>query len=439
MKHLHDLTVEYIAPAILQPNPRNPRIHSKKQVQQLKNSINRFGFVCPVLVDEKKKLIAGHGRVLAAKEIGLDTIPTISVAHLSDTEKRAYMIADNKLTENASWDEHILAEHFQALEGLDFDLELTGFSMAEIDLCISPSHETNVEDDEEPIASGPLVSVAGDVWQLDRHRIICGDSLMREIYQTLLQGASVQMVFTDPPYNVPIDRHVCGNGRIKHREFAMASGEMSDEEFAAFLYDALQHMRDVSDDGSLHYICMDWRHIQDLLGAGNQIYQELKNLCVWVKDNGGLGSLYRSRHELIAVFKHGKQPHRNNVELGQHGRYRTNVWEYAGVNSFSRNQQDEGNLLAMHPTVKPVALVADAVLDCTKRGDVVLDAFLGSGTTLIAAEKTGRCCYGIELDPHYVDVSIRRWQQWTGQQAVHMESGQTFSEIYDQKEPSYDR
>ena len=234
------------------------------------------------------------------------------------------------------------------------------------------------------------------------------------------------MVFIDPPYNVPIDGNVCGSGSIKHREFAMAAGEMSETEFTDFLTTILGHLACHSISGSIHFICMDWRHILELLSAGRKVYAELKNLCVWNKDNGGMGSLYRSKHELVFVFKNGSERHINNVELGRHGRCRTNVWDYVGVNSLHEGRLDE---LAMHPTVKPVALVADAVLDCSKRDGIVLDCFGGSGTTLIAAEKTGRRGYLMELDPSYVDVTIKRFEKLTGKDAIHAENGSSFAEM----------
>jgi len=425
------LAIHYVAPSLLKANPRNPRIHSKKQLRQIAASIAQFGFVVPVLVDSRNQLIAGHGRVLAAVDLGMETVPTICAEHLSEAQAQAFMIADNKLTENAQWDDVLLAEHFIELSALDldFDLDITGFEMGEIDVLIEGDGLIEEEHHEDAVPAGPAVTQLGDVWQLGKHRIICGDSLLVESYSALMGSKKAQMIFTDPPYNVPVNGHVSGLGKHQHREFAMATGEMSSQQFTQFLQDVCAQMAAVSSDGSLHYICMDWRHLSELLSAGNTIYSELKNLCIWVKDNGGMGSLYRSRHECVAVFKHGKAPHRNNVELGQHGRYRTNVWEYAGANSFARKSNEEGDLLAIHPTVKPVPLIADAILDCTKRGDIVLDAFLGSGSTLIAAEKVGRRCYGIELDPLYVDTAIRRWQQWTGDAAIHTESGNSFDEL----------
>jgi DNA modification methylase len=276
------------------------------------------------------------------------------------------------------------------------------------------------------------VSRVGDLWQLGRHRALCGNALERSGFALLTEGKTANLVFIDPPYNVSIEGHVSGLGAVCHREFPMASGEMSEAEFTRFLSTTFEQLCAFSRPGSMHYICMDWRHLREFLGAGAKTYGDLLNLCVWVKSNGGMGSLYRSQHELIGVFKNGKARHRNNVELGRHGRNRTNVWTYPGVAGFGR-QNEEGVLLSLHPTVKPVALVADAILDCSGRGDLVLDAFLGSGTTLIAAERTGRTCYGIELDPLYVDTIIRRWQAYAGEIARHTVSGQSFAELAEER------
>ncbi len=248
-----------------------------------------------------------------------------------------------------------------------------------------------------------------------------------------MDGARAQMVFTDPPFNVPIQGHAGGTSAIKHREFAMAAGEMTASEFTAFLRTAFERLVEASIDGSIHFICMDWRHMAELLTAGQASGVELKNLCVWAKDNAGMGSLYRSQHELVFVFKAGRAPHRNNVELGRHGRHRSNLWSYPGVNSFSGRGGEEGGLLALHPTVKPVAMVVDAILDCTARGDLVLDPFLGSGTTLVAAERVGRRCRALELDPLYVDTAVRRWQALTGDAARHAASGRAFDEMAEER------
>jgi DNA modification methylase len=419
--------------ADLKTDPKNPRIHSEKQIRQIARSMETFGFNVPVLIDGQKQIIAGHGRVEAARLLKLQQIPTISLEHLTDSQIRAFMIADNRLTENATWDDTLLAEQFKELAGLDLDfgLNITGFEMGEIDVMIDslePAMESETDSGEEGTANGPQVSQPGDLWILGQNRVLCASSLEAASYQILLQDERATMVFTDPPYNVSIEGHVGGKGAIQHREFAMASGEMTEAQFTEFLTQACKLLAANSIDGSLHFVCMDWRHVSELLSAGKQAYTELKNLCVWAKDNAGMGSLYRSQHELVFVFKNGKASHVNNIQLGQFGRYRSNVWNYPGVNSFARSTE-EGNLLALHPTVKPVALVADAILDCSGRGDIILDAFLGSGTTVIAAERTGRSCYGLELDPGYVDTIVRRWQAFTKLTATHAQSGRTFAEV----------
>ena len=432
---IQKLSIQYRAVKDLNPDPMNSRVHSKKQIRQIAHSIEVFGFIVPILVDRDLKVIAGHGRRDACLLLGLEEVPTISLEHMSEAQIRAFMIADNRLTENATWDEKLLGEQLKNLSEVDltFDLEVTGFEMSEIDLLIeglSPAPAGTADPaDEIPEADGRAqVTREGDLWLLDRHRVYCGSALKPESYSALMDGRYADCVLTDPPYNVRIAGHASGLGKVQHRDFVMASGEMSGTEFTQFLTQTCLLLVQHSKDGSLHYIFMDWRHSGELTAAGKQAYSELKNLCVWVKDNAGMGSFYRSQHELVFVFKHGKASHRNNVQLGQYGRYRTNVWRYPGLNSFSRSGE-EGNLLALHPTVKPVALVADAILDCTARGDLVLDPFLGSGTTIIAGERTGRVCYGLELDPIYVDTVVRRWQQFTGKQAVHAQSGRNFNDV----------
>ena len=383
--------------------------------------------------------IAGHGRLMACRELGWLQVPTVCLAHLSAAQATAFMIADNRLTETSSWDDALLAEQLNELSvlNLDFSIEATGFTTAEIDLrieAVAAQVGTAANDPADALPEvelGPTVSKPGDLWSLGRHRVHCGSALEAASYATLLQDEPAALVFTDPPYNVPINGHASGLGAIRHRDFAMACGEMSEAEFAAFLTTVCRLLAAHSVSGALQFICMDWRHIGELLAAGATAYTELKNVCVWVKHNAGMGSLYRSQHELIFVFKHGREAHRNNVELDRFGRHRTNVWNYRGINSFGQSS-DEGNLLALHPTVKPVNLVADAILDCSARDDVVLDAFLGSGTTVIAAERTGRRCRGLELDPAYVDTIIRRWQAFTGGHAIHVASGRSFDDLQNQ-------
>lgn len=414
----------------LKPYDRNARTHSEKQINQIAASIKQFGFNNPVLIDDDNQIIAGHGRFEAAKLLELEEVPTVCLSHMSDAEKRAYIIADNRLAEKAGWDKDILALEFQHLfeiDDLDFDLGITGFETAEIDLMIDDLNAPEPDPDDEIPEPQPIaITKPGDLWQLGEHILYCGDSLKPESYVALMQGQKANIVFADPPYNVPIDGHVGNSGKTQHREFAMASGEMTVDQFTQFLTTAFERAVENSTDGSIHYQCMDWRHMQEILAAGTAAGYDLKNLCVWAKDNGGMGSLYRSRHELIFVFKNGTAPHINNVELGKYGRYRTNVWEYAGVNSFGNGRMGE---LKLHPTVKPVALISDALKDTSKRGDIVLDNFGGSGSTLIAAERTGRKARLIEIDPVYCDVIIRRWQDHTGEDAIHIETNQIFNAL----------
>jgi DNA modification methylase len=418
----------------LKPDPNNPRRHSKKQVRQIAASIEAFGFNVPILIDREGKVIAGHGRLAACGALGWSEVPTLCLDHLTPAQARAFMIADNRLTEISTWDDRLLAEQLKdlSLSGLDFDLEITGFEVAEIDLRIAslddPPDPAEDPADFVPDAAEAPVSRLGNLWQLGRHRLLCGNALDAEAFAVLIGEERAAAVFVDPPYNVPIEGHASGLGAIHHRPFPMASGEMDPAQFTDFLTQACRNLAAFSREASLHYVCMDWRHLAEMLAAGREAYGELKNLCVWVKDNGGMGSLYRSQHELILVFKQGRAPHRNNVQLGRFGRNRSNVWHYPGVNSFGRKSV-EGNLLALHPTMKPVAMVADAILDCSARDDIVLDAFLGSGTTLIAAERTGRRCCGLELDLAYADTIIRRWQALTGETAHHAESGQPFDDL----------
>jgi DNA modification methylase len=431
--HPRVLTIEYIPVASLLIDPTNPRLHTNKQIKQIAESIRAFGFNVPVLVDGTLRLIAGHGRLKASQLLGLSHLPAIRLEHLSENQQRALRIADNKLTENSEWNTNFLGEQLKILSEaeLDFTLEAMGFEMAEIDLIVEnlvPANETESDpaDAVVELPSSP-VSQLGDLWNLGKHRILCGNALSPDDYQQLMGDRKANLVFTDPPYNVPISGHVSGKGKIRHREFPMAAGELTEAEFTKFLTDLFVLLSDNSVNGSLHYICMDWRHIGEIVQAGRSAYSELRNICVWVKDNAGMGSFYRSQHELVLVFEHGTDSHRNNVQLGKFGRSRTNVWQYPAINSFA-SPPEEGYLLALHPTVKPVALVADAIMDCSMRGDLVLDPFSGSGTTLVAAERVGRTCYAMELDPAYVDTIVQRWQRFTGQEAILQATGQTYGQ-----------
>jgi DNA modification methylase len=349
---------------------------------------------------------------------------------LTEAEKRALALADNKIAANAGWDRAVLAAELGELAVLlpecDLNIDITGFATPEIDALMGDivDPEQDPTDDLPEIVQEP-VSRRGDLWVLDRHRLCCGDAKADADYRKLMGRERAAEVFTDPPFNVRV-KSVQGRGKIRHREFLEGSGELSSDAFTSFLVSSLSLAAQYSVAGSIHYVCMDWRHLGELLAAGKEVYAELKNLVVWVKTNAGQGSFYRSQHELIFVFKNGEAPHVNNVELGRHGRNRSNVWSYAGVNTFRAGRLDD---LSVHPTVKPVALVADAMRDCSRRGDIVLDPFMGSGTTILAAERVGRRGYGLEIDPRYVDVAVRRWQNFTKRDAVLARTGQTFAEL----------
>ena len=410
----------------LKPHPRNARKHSRAQIKAIAKSIDTFGFNAPVLADKDGNILAGHGRIEAAKLLGLSQVSVVFLHHLTDAEAKAYMLADNKLTDRSSWDDTTLAIQLKELSelALSFDIDATGFELPEIDLRIqSLEVAESLDADDFRLADDQPVSVMGDIWHLGDHRILCGNALDHAALSGLFGDEKAAAAFTDPPYNVKIDGHVGGKGTVRHREFPMATGEMSEDEFAAFLTSALSGICRHSAPGALIYTCMDWRHMSETLAAARSSGCELLNLCVWVKSNGGMGSLYRSRHELVFVFRNGPEPHLNNIQLGRFGRNRQNVWNYAGGNAFARKGSKRN--LELHPTVKPVLMVADAIQDSTKRNDIVFDPFLGSGTTLLAAERVGRRCYGIELDPLYVDTAVERWQRMTGRKA-HSHLGESF-------------
>lgn len=413
------LKVTYRDPKSLTPDPRNARTHPKRQIDQIIRSIRSFGFTNPILADPDGVLIAGHGRLRAAKELGLDQVPVIELADLSEAEKKALRLADNKIALNAGWDLEILKLELAelAVPEVDIDLDLTGFSAGEIDVILADSPDP----EEELIPAVPESANVkpGDIWQLGEHRIGCGDGRDRDFLSRVVgEEEQIDCAFLDPPYNVKINGHANAKGR--HREFAMASGEMSEAEFRTFLNDTLGACASVSRDGAVHFVCMDWRHMNDVTASVSGVYSELLNICVWNKSNAGMGSLYRSKHEMVFVYRVGDTPHVNNIELGKHGRNRTNVWDYPSVNSMRGSRRED---LALHPTVKPVAMVADAICDVTKRGDLVLDIFLGSGTSLIAAERVGRHFRGIDIDPAYVEVAMTRWSEVTGKEPelIHRE------------------
>lgn len=424
--------IEYRPLASLKRYENNPRKHPEKQLVKLAGSIREFGFAMPILIDEQDIIIAGEARLEAARRVGIVEVPVIVAQQWSAAQVRSYRLADNRLAEHGVWDSKALAIELAVI--IEFDespVEILGWETAEIDLLLDedfgPADESSADpaDDQIEPPAKP-VSRTGDLWLLGEHRLLCGSSLDASHWSTLLEDKAAAMAFTDPPYNVPVSGHVCGLGKVSHAEFAMASGEMTKTEFTAFLSEFIAAMLPHCKDGAVLDLCMDWRHLGEMLTAieGNGL--SLLNLCAWNKNNGGMGSLYRSKHELVFITKKGNAPHTNNVELGKHGRYRTNVWDYAGINTFGKDRMKD---LADHPTVKPTALVADAIRDVTHPGEIVLDAFMGSGTAILACERTKRRAYGIEIEPGYVDVAIRRWEAMTGEKAVLLETGQAFAEV----------
>lgn len=422
----------------LKPAKRRTRTHNDEQIEQIAASIATFGFLVPILVDPSGTIAAGHGRWEAAKRIGMDEVPTLCVAHLTEEELRLYRIADNRIAEKAGWDADMLRielEELQALD-LDFEIEITGFNTGEIEVIIDGAGAAaDSEADAIPVLD-PRITCGvelGDLWQLGDHRLLCGSALEHASFALLMEHERARMVFSDPPYNVKIDGHVGGLGKIRHDEFQMGVGEFDRPGFTNFLSTTFGHEARFSIDGALHFQCMDWRHRVEMMEAGESVYSELKNVCIWVKDNGGMGTLYRSRYEEVYVWKVGTAPHLNTVELGRNGRNRTNVWEYRGATKTGANAE-----LAMHPTVKPVPLIIDAIKDTSRRGEIVLDAFGGSGSTLIASEKTKRRARLIELEPKYCGVTIERWQGLTGRDAVLSATGETYVEVRARRQHALD-
>ncbi len=420
--------VLYMSIGNLKPYPGNPRKHPKRQQKKLDASVRAFGLVVPILVDANNEIVAGEAIWDSARRLEYSDVPVLRIDHLSEAEIKALRIALNRIADLAEWDEEKLVIELQHLLELDFDLDLTGFETPEIDLIFEEAGGVGSDNpaDDVPDITDVTVSCLGDKWLLDQHRVLCGDARDPAAFEALLENDLAQMVFTDAPYNVRIGGNVGGKGKIKHPEFVMASGEMTDAEYKAFLADYVQNLPRFSVDGSVHFHFMDWRHASDLEQVCHQYYSEHLNTCIWAKTNAGMGSFYRSQHEFVLVMKNGSAPHINNIQLGSFGRNRSNLWTYAGCNSPTKDRRAD---LKMHPTVKPAELVADAIKDASKRGGLIMDPFLGAGTTIIACELTGRIGAGLELDPKYVDVIVRRWEAYTDGEAVHAETGLTFTEM----------
>ncbi len=439
------IEIKYVDIEEIFPNPDNSKLHPADQVDQIVESYISFGNVIPIIIDEKKVMIAGHGRYLAAKKLGLTTIPCIQLTGLTDRQKIGLALADNKIGENGSLDQDKLNKQialiFSDAEDLEFSIEATGFSLEEVEVRLDvaeqqacstslPGRSDQLPDNREDESA---VSKCGDLWRLGSHTILCADAREPSSYVKVMGDGKADAVITDSPYNLQIRGTVSGNGRSTHREFVHGSGEMTEAEFIAFLITAFTWMAAYVKRGGLAYLFCDWRHIFEFVSAGRATFAELKNICIWDKQVGGMGSFYRSQHEMILLFKAHKGRHRNNIMLGKHGRSRSNIWSLPGLNSFGAGRDEA---LAMHPTVKPAKLIADIILDCTSRRGIVLDPFAGSGTILIAAEMTGRIARAIELDEAYVDVAVRRWEAYTGKNAVLAGTGQTFDQVSAERDPA---
>ncbi|UVK55341.1 ParB N-terminal domain-containing protein [Mesorhizobium sp. AR02] len=437
----HSPVIEQIPPARLKPHPSNAKTHSKKQIGQIARSVKRFGFQSPVIINADNVVLAGHGRIEAAKLLGLALIPCLRVTGLSDAEERAFVIADNKIAANGGWDRGILAESLHALM-LDLpqleipdDLSITGFESGEIEAILS-DHELSAADPADDIgvapAGSPIVTRRGDLWLLGDHRLVCGDARDPASVDKLMAGKCADVAIIDPPWNVEVTGHIGGRGKTRHAEFAFASGEMNGRQYRRFLAASLKRLMAACKDGALIYVFIDWRHIEVLCEVGRTAGLVLRNICIWNKTTPGQGSFYRSAHELVVVFQKPGAAAVNNIALGKFGRSRTNVWTFASPNKF----KDTNDPLSGHPTPKPVTMIAEAIKDASHRRGIVLDSFLGSGTTILAAEKVGRLGYGIEYEPVYCDLSIRRWQAFTGKDAVLSTTGQTFDEIAAAAQPN---
>ena len=416
--------IEMVPHASLRPNPSNPRKHRPKQIEQISQSLRRFGFKGALIVTDDGLIVSGNALWEAAGKVGLDDVPIIRVSFLGDAERRAFALAHNRLAELSEWDEALLAAELEFLFEQDYDLGVTGFDLANLDLGVVEATESEPPV-ELPDANDIRVSRPGDLWLIGPHRLYCGNARDAASYEALLGDERATLIFSDPPFNVRIVRNVSGLGRKTHGEFLEASGEMSPAEYTTFLRTVFRNCTRVSTGGSIHYHCMDFRHIREILDAADGVYAEFKQLAVWTKNNAGMGAFYRSQHELVFIFKSGKGRHINNFGLGAKGRHRSNVWPYAGVNTFRKGRDQD---LESHPTVKPLAMVMDALLDCSNRGDLILDPFSGSGTTLVAAHRTKRRGAAIELDSLYVDTSLRRLGAASGL-TPRLADGRTFDEV----------
>lgn len=429
--HRNDrLRTEYLDPSTLKPIEGSPRYHPKSQIRALKKSLQAFGQVLPILIDAENRIISGLALCQVAKELGLAEVMVIRIEHLTEPQIKALMIALNRLGDLSKWDDLALNAILLDLHelDLDFDIEATGFTEIEVELRVQNPDSAEPDDAPVVVGEGPAVVSPGELWKLGRHLLLCGDALQATSWAALMATEHAAAVVTDPPFNVSIDGHVTGSGKHRHREFAIAAGELSPAEFTDFLKTVMGYAHEWSLPGSVHHWAMDWRHVVEIGSAGQAIFERFLNMAVWAKNRPGMGSYLRSQHELFFIFAKGGAPARNNIQLGRFGRSRSNVWNYPSAASLAKTAE-EGNPLSFHPTVKPLALICDILLDCTVKGDLVADPFAGSGTTMISCEKLGRKARVMELDPAYCDLIIRRWQHWTGEIAIRVADGVTFGAL----------
>jgi DNA modification methylase len=425
----NSMSVQRVPTDALRPAPTPVRRHPKKQLAKVRKSLEAFGQVTPILVSSDWEIIDHELVWQALKEIGATHVDVIIVADKSPSELKALRLVLNRTALDALWDEQNLRSILEQLVEVDFDLDLTGFDTPEIDHYLNlDTPQANVEENgsDIPLVEAKAISTSGIIWALGDHRVGCGSATDLAFVSRLLNGKTANVCFVDPPYNIPVDGFITGKGRHRHREFVQGAGELSTDAYFALLRDSLLVLKECCVPTALVYACIDWRHVMEMTVAGRACDMPLYSICVWTKTNGGMGGIYRNAHELVCVFRAGNETPLDNVELGRHGRNRTNVWSYPGMSSFGKERDQ---LLGSHPTVKPVAMIADVFRDVTRRGDIVLDTFLGSGSTLMAAQETGRICCGVELDPLYVDVTIRRWQNATGRDAVLVETGEPFNNV----------
>ena len=431
-----ELKIETVKVEQLKPYKNNAKIHSPDQISQIAESIQQFGFVNPILIDENDEIIAGHGRFEAAKILNLSQVPVIRIGHLTNVQKRKLRIADNRISENGGgWDADLLNIEISELCELEdiADITITGFNDIEIDQILTePRTKSEVKKlDAVPyVADDEIITVPGDIWEFDGgHRIICGDSIDRDTFAKLLGNKRVNLVLQDPPFNIKIKGFVSGNGTVKHPDFAMATGEMSDSEYTEFLGKNFALCSEYATDNAMIFNFIDWRNVMPMLTACKQHFARHINLCVWVKNKAGMGTPYRSQHELCTVFLNKAGKVTDHIKLGKYGRNRSNVWHYYGCNSYGPHRND----LKMHPTVKSFEMLSDIMLDVTSIGDAVLDCFLGSGSTFIAAQRHKRICYGIEYEPKYVDTCVKRFYEAFGIDAINARTGKTYTQLLKEK------